>query len=37
MLKYLHPAQICHILRGLNKEADRLATIGCSLQEGRKE
>lgn len=26
MLKDLHPAQICDILRGLNKDADRLAT-----------
>jgi len=34
ILKDLHPAQICHILRGLNKDADRLANIGCSLQEG---
>jgi len=34
ILKDLHSVQIHHILRGLNKDADRLANIGCSLQEG---
>jgi len=33
-LKDFHSVQICHILRGLNKDADRLTNIGCSLQEG---
>jgi hypothetical protein len=27
-------AQFFHILRGLNKEADRLANIGCTPQSG---
>lgn len=34
ILKDLFSVQIYHILRGLNKDADRLANIGCSLQEG---
>ena len=34
ILKNFPSVQIFHILRGLNKEADRLANIGCNLQNG---
>jgi len=33
ILKDLCSVQIYHILRGLNKDANRLANIGCTLQE----
>ena len=34
ILKDFPSVQFFHILRGLNKEADRLANIGCTLQDG---
>ena len=34
ILKDFSSVQAFHILRGLNKEADSLANIGCSLQDG---
>ena len=34
ILKDFPSVQIFHILKGLNKEADRLANIGCTLQNG---
>ena len=34
ILKDFPSVQIFHILRGLNKEVDRLANIGCTLQNG---
>ena len=34
ILKNFPWVQIFHILRGLNKEADRLENIGCTLQNG---
>lgn len=34
ILKDFPSVQIFHILRGLNKEADKLANIGCTLQNG---
>jgi len=34
ILKDLCSVRIYHILRGLNKDADRLENIGCTLQEG---
>ena len=34
MLGNFPSAKVFHILRDLNKEADRLANIGCTLQEG---
>ena len=34
ILKDFPSVQIFHILKGLNKEADRLANIGCTLQDG---